>query len=165
MKMNTILAFLLAIPTASGLAAEQYQCTLVNDEGNGQYRKDDSQNVTLTMDKDAISSRIHINSASRDMTFAKCHETRNDGSNFRKWFAWECKQFASADGSPYTVDAFIYGAYAGISPPVVAGYAMHDTLAGAGAQLGIGTPERTFVIYADRKPQYEFFCYSRQPQP
>ena len=95
------------------------------------------------------------------MTFSECHTTRNDGSNFSKWFAWECKQFASADGSPYTVDAFVYGAYAGISPPVVTGNAMHDVLAKAGAQLGIGTPERTFVIYADRKPQYEFFCYSR----
>jgi len=29
-------------------------------------------------------------------------------------------------------------------------------------KIGAGTPERTFVIYADREPQYEFFCYRKK---
>src|SRR5450759_959333 len=97
--------------------------------------------------------------ASKDLTFANCTKTKADGSNFNGWFATECRKLESLDGSSYTVEPFLMGAYAGISPPVEAGYQLYSTLSAIGKELGVGTPARTFVIYADRKPQHEFFCY------
>lgn len=168
MKTQLLLTCLLALPvvaasaTTQGIDDKQYRCQLVTDSGDGQYQKDAGQYVEMTLDKEMVRSRIHINFASKDLTFAKCAATRSDGSNFSGWFALECRELASFDGSPYTIEAFLAGAYAGISPPVEPGYSQYATLATAGKKLGIGTPERTFVIYSDRKPQYEFFCYHQK---
>ncbi|MDD4929816.1 MAG: hypothetical protein PHP85_11110 [Gallionella sp.] len=159
MKNHVIFACMLAFSSGSLLAAEQYKCALVSEGGDGQRRADASQYVELTLEPGSAHSRIHIAAATRDMTFSACSSTPGDGSNFSKWFALECRKFSSLDGSPFTMEAFLADAYAGISPPVEPGYSMYATLSSIGEKLGIGKPERTFVIYADRKPQYEFFCY------
>lgn len=159
MKARILFTCLLIWPAAAVLAAEQFRCSLVTDAGEGVHRWHADQYVELTFDRERVRSRIHIKAASKDLTFANCAKTKADGSNFSGWFETECRKLASLDGSPYTVEPFLMGAYAGISPPVQAGYATHATLSAIGAKLGVGTPARTFVIYADRKPQYEFFCY------
>ena len=172
MNIQTLLiCLLLALPvvalsaTTQGIDEEQYRCSLVIDEGDGRYQQNADQYVEMKLDKEVVHSRIHIDAASKDLTFAKCATTRNDGSNFSGWFALECRELASFDGSPYTIEAFLAGAYAGISPSVEPGYSLYATLSAAGEKLGIGTPNRTFVIYSDRKPQYEFFCYHQKKLP
>jgi hypothetical protein len=150
---------LLTMQPFFALAAEQYTCTHVSDDGNGTYQLVTDEYVELTLDGDAVRSRIHISGASKDLTFTTCRDLTDDGSNFNRWFAKECRQLASTDGSPYTIEAFLIGVYAGISPRIDTDYDMHATLAGIGETLGTGIPLRTFVIYASRKPQYEFFCY------
>lgn len=159
MKFRTLFACLLTLSTAAALAAEQFKCSLVTDAGNGEHQWHADQYVELTLDRERAQSRIHIRAASKDLTFANCAKTKVDGSNFSGWFETECRKLASLDGSSYSVEPFLMGAYAGISPPVEGGYTLHGTLSAIGAKLGVGTPARTFVIYADRKPQYEFFCY------
>lgn len=165
MKARILFTCLLIWPAAAVLAAEQFRCSLVTDAGNGVYQWHADQYVELTLDRERAQSRIHIRAASKDLTFANCVKTKVDGSNFSGWFETECRKLASLDGSPYVVDPFLLGAYAGISPPVQAGYAMHAILSAIGANLGVGTPERTFVIYADRNPIYEFFCYRQNIAP
>lgn len=162
MKARTVLACLLALPAAAILAAEQYRCSLVTETGHGAHQWHADQYADLTLDQERARLRVHIAAASKDLTFADCAKTRADGSNFSRWFATECRNLASVGGSPYTIEPFLAGAYAGISPPVEAGNAMHATLSEIGAKLGVGTPERTLVIYADRKPIYEFFCYRQK---
>jgi hypothetical protein len=125
---------------------------LVTDAGNDVHQWHADQYVELTLYQELARSRIRIGAASKDLTFANCAKTKADGSNFSRWFATECRNLSSLDGSPYTIEAFLAGAYAGISPPIGPGYALHATLSAIGAKLGVGTPERTFVIYADRKP-------------
>jgi hypothetical protein len=159
MKARSLLACLLTLPAAVTLAAEQFKCSLVTDAGNGEHQWHADQYVKLTLDQELVQSRIHIRNASKDLTFADCAKTKADGSNFSRWFATECRKLASLDGSSFSVDVYMIDAYAGISPPVEAGYEMYTILSAIGAKLGVGTPARTFVIYADRKPQYEFFCY------
>lgn len=159
MKTRILLACLLAFPAAAALATEHYRCSRVTDDGKGVYQWHADQYVDLTLDQDQARSRIHIGAASKDLTFANCARTKADGSNFSDWFATECRRLASFDGSSYTIEPFLIGAYAGISPPVAPGYSMHATLVAIGAKLAVGTPARTFVIYAAGKPIYEFFCY------
>jgi hypothetical protein len=158
MKIHTMLAMLLALSAETARASEYFRCDLVS-EVNGRYQKDDEQYVEMTLNQEAVRSRIYINAATKVMTFATCSSTRNDGSNFKTWFDLECRDFASLDGSPYTIEVFLAGAYAGISPPIKPDYSMYATLSAIGKKLGIGTPLRTFVIYSNHKPQYEFFCY------
>ena len=155
-------AVLLVTPVAAAAAAERYDCFHVAGGDSGIYRQNRAETVELTIDGDQVRSRVRIKAANKDLTFTGCSAVKADGSHFSRWFATECRTLASADGTPYTIEAFVAGAYAGISPPVDAGYGMHATLADIGAKIGAGTPERTFVIYADRKPQYEFFCYRRK---
>lgn len=159
MKTRNALLCLLALPASLALAAEPYRCSLIDDAGGDAYKVDHSQYVDLVLDPAPMPVRIHIKSASKDLRFKACAKTKVDGSKFADWFETECREFASLDGKSFSVDAFLIGAYAGISPPVTPAYPMHATLTSVAAKIGLGTPERTFVIYADRKPQYEFFCY------
>ena len=117
MKYRTLLACLLTLPAVAAFAAEQYKCSLVTDAGNGVHQWHADQYVELTLDQERVRSRIHIKAASKDLTFANCAKTKADGSNFSGWFETECRKLASLDGSPYTVEPFLVGAYAGISPP------------------------------------------------
>lgn len=171
--MKAFLAGLLVLPVGLAAASDPtiervaYRCDRVRDAGGTGYQRVADEYVEMTLeraqgqDTGQVAARIHIGAASKDLTFRECARTRADGSNFSGWFATECRRLASHDGTSYTIEPFLASAYAGISPAVVEGYAMRTTLAGIGAGLGIGTPERTFVIYADRKPVYEFFCFSK----
>lgn len=165
MKPRRVLACLLALPATVAFAAETYRCSLIVDAGGDAYRIDASQYAELVLEPQPMPTLIHLKSASKDLSFKGCAPTKADGSNFSGWFGTECREFVSLDEKSFTVDAFLIGAYAGISPPIQPGYVLYDALAKVGAQVGTGTPERTLVIYADRKPQYEFFCYRAPTKP
>lgn len=173
MNMKAILACLLVLPVGLAAASDPtmemiaYRCDRIRDTGTHGYQRIAAEQVEMTLeraqgqDTGQVTARIHIDAASKDLTFKECARTVTDGSKFSGWFTTECRQLGSHDGTPYTIEPYLAGAYAGISPQVVAGYAMHATLAEIGTGLGIGTPERTFVIYANRKPLYEFFCFRK----
>jgi hypothetical protein len=157
------MAAALLVSGVDAMAAERYACFRVQSDDDGIYREVRAESVELTVDGREIHSRVRIKDASRDLSFTECSAVKADGSPFSRWFATECRKMAAADGASYTVEPFLLGAYAGISPIIGADYPLHDTLAEIGGEIGIGTPARTFVIYADRKPQYEFFCYGGEP--
>jgi hypothetical protein len=159
-----LLVSLLAMPAAVGAAAEQYMCYRISDEGNGVFRQDASQYVALSIDRETIQTRIHINAATKDLTFLTCKPVAADGSNFSTWFKTECRQLKAIGGSPYTFEPFLLGAYAGISPLIDESYPPHKAIQSASKKAGVNLPDRTFAIYADRKPLYEFFC-NRQETP
>lgn len=165
MKTRHLPACLLAFPAALAFAAETYRCSLIVAGDGGAYRVDESQYAELVLDPQPMPKLIHLKTASTDLGFKGCAQTPADGSNFSGWFGTQCQEFVSLDGKSFTVEGFLNGAYAGISPPIKPGYILYEALAKVGAMLGTGTPERTFVIYADRKPQYEFFCYRTPAKP
>ncbi len=141
------------------MADEIYKGMLVVDKG-GEYELDDKQYVKLVIDKDSVKSlRIHINASDKDLTFSSCNILPNDGSNFTKWFSIECRKLKSFDNKTFSYDYFLIGAYAGISPKITPSYSMYEKIKEISSLLGLKVPSRTFVIYADRKPIYEFFCY------
>ena len=156
------LAALLALPATTAVSAERYDCINVIGDSSGTYQANRDETVDLIVDGEAIRSRVHIDAATKDLTFNECMPVKADGSRFSHWFATECRKLGGADGSSYTVDAFLADAYVGISPLIDANYEMQSALAEIGMKIGAGTPERTFVIYADREPQYEFFCYRKK---
>jgi len=165
MKIHALLACLLALPAVATAAPERYRCTLVVDAGDGAHKADETQSVELVLEGDKVEAQMRLGGASKDLTFRTCAPTGSGGGNFSKWFETECRTLASLDGSSFSVDLYLTGAYAGISPRIDPAYAMHETLAAIGAKLKLGTPARTFVVYADRKPQLEFFCYSVGVEP
>lgn len=159
-----LVAGLLAMPMAASAAAEQYMCYRVSDKDGGTYKQDVSEYVALSVDGDAIQTRIHIKAASKDLTFLTCKPVTADSSNFAAWFNSECRDLKAKDGSSYTIEPFLVGAYAGISPIIDESYAVYRAIQSASKKAGVDLPERTFAIYADRKPLYEFFC-NRQETP
>ena len=164
MRIRVILfACALALPAAASFAAEQYKCPLIITEDINKPEQDVRQYVDLTIDDAVIRPFIHITDASKNLTFKTCKALNNDGSNFAAWFETECRELAAADGSSYTVDVYLAGAYGGISPVIDRQYSMYEAIAGVSKKLGIEVPARTFAIYADRKPVYEFFCYAEKP--
>jgi len=165
MKTRHLLACLLAFPAALAFAAETYRCSLIVEGNGGAYRVDQSQYAELVLEPQPMPTLIHLESASTDLRFKGCAPTPADGSNFSGWFGTQCQEFVSLDGKSFTVDGFPNGAYAGISPPIKPGYVLYEALAKVGAQVGTGTPERTFVIYSDRRPRHEFFCYRASAKP
>jgi hypothetical protein len=164
MRISAILlGCALAIPAAASFAAGQYKCPLIVTDDVNNPKQDTGQYVDLTIGDTAVRPVIHITDASKDLTFKTCKTLKDDGSSFSRWFETECRGLAAADGSSYTVDVYMAGAYAGISPVIDRKYSMYEAIAGVSKKLGIGVPERTFAIYADRKPVYEFFCYAEKP--
>lgn len=162
-RRAAFLACLLALP-AAGFAADQYQCVRVTSDSNGTFQQNPVEHVELIVDQDTVLSRVHIGAASSDLVFTDCGDVKADGSKFSQWFAKQCKRMESVDGTPVTVEASLAGAFAGISPVIDAAYAMYPNLLAAGEKLGLGTPARTFIIFADRKPLYEFFCYPQSAE-
>lgn len=165
--MNTpvlLLAGLLAMPVAASAAAEQYMCYRISDKVGGTYKQDVSEYVALSIDREIIQTRIHINAATKDLTFRTCKPLTADGSNFAAWFKNECRELKAHDGSSYTFEPFLVGAYAGISPIIGESSPVYRAIQSASQQAGVKLPERTFAIYAERKPLYEFFC-NRQETP
>jgi hypothetical protein len=159
-----LLVSLLAMPVAASAAAEQYMCYRMSDKDNGNFRQDVSEYVALSIDRETIETRIHINAATKDLTFLTCKQVTADGSNFATWFKNECRDLKAKDGLSYTIEPFLVGAYAGISPVIDASYSLYRAIQSASKKAGVNLPERTFAIYADRKPLYEFFC-NRQETP
>lgn len=153
------LAQAISINAGISIAEERYKGVLVVDKG-GEYQIDDKEYVDLVIDKDVVKSvKIHINAADKDLTFSSCRNLEPDGSNLAKWFSLECRNMVSFDNTPFMYDYFLIGAYAGISPIITPSYSIYNKIKEASDQLGIDVPSRTFVIFADRKPVYEFFCY------
>ena len=159
-----LVAGLLAMPMATSAAAESYMCYRVSDKAGGTYKQDVSEYVALSVDRDAIQTRIHIKAASKDLTFRTCKPLTADGSNFATWFKNECRDLKAKDDSSYTIEPFLAGAYAGISPIIDASSPVYRAIQSASKAAGVALPERTFAIYVDRKPLYEFFC-NRQETP
>lgn len=143
-------------------AAEQYDCHRIADGGQEGYRIVANETAELAIDGDKITSRIRIEAVNKDATFASCATLPDDGSNFSRWFVAECRKLKSADGGTLWFEPFLYGAYAGISPVIDRNYILYDKLAEVARQVGIAMPVRTFIIYAETKPQYEFFCQRRE---
>jgi|GEM_PF-6446198 len=61
----TLFACLLTL--SATVAAEQYKCFRVADDGNGSYRRDKDEYVDLSTDGDSIRPLIHIRAASKDL--------------------------------------------------------------------------------------------------
>jgi hypothetical protein len=158
-----LLACALVLPATASFAGEKYMCTLTTEGGDGVYKQDASQYVALSIDKKAVRPVIHIAGASKDLTFSTCKNVAADGSNFSHWFQTECRDLKSVDGKSYTIEPFLAGAYAGISPVIDQSYSMYDALESISKTSSIKLPERTFAIYANRKPVHEFFCYGEKP--
>src|SRR5512140_3326186 len=98
MKIPVLLvAGLLAMPIAASAAAEQYMCYRVSEKDNGMFRQDVSEYVDLSVDRETIQTRVHINAASKDLTFLTCRQLTADGSNFATWFKNECWDLKAKD--------------------------------------------------------------------
>src|SRR3970040_1439532 len=108
-----LLGGLWAIPRAPSAAAKPYMCYRISDKDGGTYKQDVSEYVALSVDRDAIETRIHIKAASKDLTFRTCKPLTADGSNFATWFKTECRDLKAKDGLSYTIEPFLAGAYAG----------------------------------------------------
>lgn len=159
-----LLVSLLAMPIAASAAAEQYMCYRMSDKDNGIYRQDAGEYVALSVDREIIQTRVHIKAATKDLSFLTCKQVTADGSNFAAWFNNECRDLKDKDGLSYTIEPFLLGAYAGISPIIDESYSMYRAIQSVSKQAGVKLPERTFAIYADKKSLYEFFC-NRQDTP
>lgn len=174
MKISTALKGAIAAAAGlalfvSGLPAQSpgtaYEGFRIADE-NGVTKVDRTQTVRFDIQGENVTGlAIHLAAAAKDLTFKVAREVPKDGSNFAAWFVKEFRDLGSVDGTPVTYEAFLIGAYAGLSPAVTSGYGMSAELKKVADGLGLPVPERTFVIYgAERKPIYEFFCYPVNPK-
>jgi hypothetical protein len=163
-KMISILCIfpilLLILSINVGMAEERYRGKLIVDKG-GKYEIDNKDYVELVLDKDiVISIRLHTKAAHKDVKFSDCRKLEDDGSNFTKWYSIECRNIESYDGkSAAWLEIYFADAYVGISPEITPQYSMYKKLKEVSDRLGLNVPSRTFVIYADKKPIFEFFCY------
>jgi len=66
------------------------------------------------------------------------------------------------DQRSFSVEPFLADAYAGISPVIDTTYSMYEGIKTTSQKAGVNMPDRTFVIYANRKPLYDFFCYRQE---
>lgn len=156
--MFSILFFV--ISSSIGMAEERYRGTLIVDKGDGKYEIDNNDFVELVIDKNIVKSiKVSTKAADRDLTFSGCKTVKDDGSNFTKWFSIECRTMKAHDGRPITVETSFAWAYAMISPKIKPEYSMYKTLKGVTDSVGLDAPSRTFVIYANKNPVYEFYCY------
>ena len=150
----------LLISANSGMSEERYRGTLIVEK-NGKYEVDSQDYVELVMDRDTVMSmRLHTKAAHKDVKYSDCRKLENDGSNFTKWFSIECRSIRSYDGkSAAWLEYYFTDSYVGISPEITPEYGMYKKLKEIAESLGLNVPSRTFVIYADKKPIFEFFCY------
>ena len=156
---------IIAIHPLPGMAAERYRGLRVADQ-EGRYHVDDTQYVTFAMEDDAVRDlRVHMDGVNKDVSFSTCAPLQADGSNFTRWFALECRKMTAYDQGQFSYDYFLAGAYAGISPAITPDYPMYRQIKAVSDQIGREVPARTFVIYADKKPVYEFFCYPDTTTP
>ncbi|WP_152971878.1 hypothetical protein [Desulfatitalea tepidiphila] len=156
---------IIAIHPQPGMAGERYRGLRVADQ-EGRYYIDDTQHVAFVMEDDAVTDlRIHMDGVNKDVSFSTCAPLQADGSNFTRWFAVECRKMTAYDQGQFSYDYFLAGAYAGISPVITPAYSMYQQIKAVSDQIGREVPARTFVIYANKKPVYEFFCYADTATP
>jgi hypothetical protein len=146
-------------------AGTTYEGFMIVDE-EGVFQVDKAQTVRFSVDGENITGLvIHLGDATKDLTFKASRDVPKDGSRFAAWFVKEFRDLASVDGTPVTYEAFLSGAYAGLSPATTPDYAMSAEIKRVADGLGLPVPERMFVIYgADRSPIHEFFCYPVDPK-
>ncbi|MEN6560777.1 MAG: hypothetical protein ABFD52_08395 [Acidobacteriota bacterium] len=147
---------------AAGTAYEGFR--IINEDGACSV--DRTQTVRFVIDGDKVTGlAVHLGDATKDLTFKVTRDVPKDGSSFAGWFVKEFRDLAGFDGTPVTYEAYLIGAYAGLSPAVTADYGMAAELRKIAEDLGLPVPERTFVIYgAERSPIFEFFCYPAEPK-
>ena len=151
----------LAAPVSSR-AVELLSCVhVVSDDQEHPAVKQDGH-VDLAIDGTTVLSRITVPAAEKTITFRTCSPTRDDGSDFSRWFGIVCRDMKSLDGSPYYMDVYFYGAYAGISRRLTPADSMWKLLREASRRLDLPMPQRTFVLYAESSPVFEFFCSSNE---
>lgn len=139
--------------------AEEYRCPRFSSDDSRLLQE---QSADLLMNWEQIRSVIHINGASKDLTYKSCHDVTRDGSNFASWFEKECKDLTSADGTPFTIDTYLLDSYAGISPIINESYSMYGVFKRLQRENGVEIPARTFIMYgSNRSPILEFFCYRK----
>lgn len=161
--------FAAAILAAASLPAQPagtaYEGFRVHDD-DGAYKVDRAQTVRFVLDGDTVTGLVvHLEGATKDLTFKTVRDVAKDGSSFARWFVKEFRDLGSFDGTPVTYEAFLAGAYAGLSPAVTEGYGMAAQLKTVAEGLGLPAPGRTFIVYgAERKPIFEFFCYPVDPK-
>jgi len=157
--LHMLSALFLVCSFSTGMAEERYKGMLVT-QNNGKYEIGNESYVELVIDQNVVKLlKVVTRAANKDLTFSSCKKLEDDGSNFSRWFSIECRAMESFNGTPFMHEYFIAGAYAGISPLIAPDYSMYRSLKKVSETLGLNVPERTFVIYADKKPVYEFFCY------
>lgn len=158
----TILAVAALPAQPAGTAYEGFR---VHDD-NGAYKVDRAQTVRFVLDGDTVTGLVvHLEGATKDLTFKTVRGVAKDGSSFAGWFVKEFRDLGSLDGTPVTYEAFLIGAYAGLSPAVTESYGMAAQLKTIAEGLGLPAPGRTFIFYgAERKPILEFFCYPVDPK-
>jgi len=152
--------FVLLISANTGMSEERNLCILIVDK-DGKHEIDNKDYVELTLDKNTVKSmRVHTKAAHTDVKYSNCRILESDGSNFAKWFSVECRSIKAHDGkSAASLELYFADSYVGISPVINPKYAMYKKLKDVADGLGLDVPARTFVIYAERKPIFEFFCY------
>ena len=147
---------LLSLPAAS---AERLSCRhVVTEDGQPPAILDDAH-ADLSIDGATILTRVSVPISTKALTYKDCRPIADKTSNFAKWFERECRTVDSVDGSPYTVEANFTGSYAAYSRPLTSEDPMWKALSGISRDLGVAMPDRTFAVYANRHPVFEFFCY------
>lgn len=147
----------LAFPVA-GSAVELLSCIHIKDSGKAHPVADATNRVDLAISGSTMLVRMNIEAADKAMTFRHCAALADDGSSFYRWFGSQCDDLAALDGSPYTVEAYFAGAYAGVSRTLTPEDSMWKAVQKASQRAGVPVPVRTFIVYVDRKPVMDFFC-------
>lgn len=151
-----LLCLLIAVPAE---AAELFSCEHVVSEDNANPILKKDAHVDLFIDGATVLSRVTVPVSSKDITFKECSALSPTGADdFSRWFEYVCKKMNSFDELPFSVDASFSGSYAAISRNLTPKDSMWDVLLKSSKTLGIKMPDRTFVIYNDRHPVFEFFC-------
>ena len=164
--MKMVLPLLFAsLSSFSAVAADSFQCTRMIYEESGAFRVDWEERVDLIIDGEKIRPVVHTRAANKPISYSDCKPVLPEDSDFAQWFYRECRQLESADGRSYTVEPFLMGSYAAISPQIVPGYSVYDRIQEIAKGAGVEIPVRTFVIYAEGSPLYEYYCYSNEDIP
>lgn len=164
--MKMVLALLIAsLSSVSVFAAESYQCLRIVKEGVGVFRSDPDDRVELFIDADEIRSVVYSRAADKPISYIDCKPVSPEDSEFAQWFYRECRHFESTDGRSYTVEAFLKGSYAGISPLIAPDYSVYDRIQEVAESAAVEMPARTFVIFAQGNPLFEYYCYANEFLP
>lgn len=80
-------------------------------------------------------------------------------SRFAKWFQFEAHDMAALDGSSFSIDIKLWGAYVGVSPQITDQYDLYEALKDRANAMGLPMPKRTLVLFdGDRSMLREYFC-------